>query len=92
MKYIQILFPIINWFHAYFHIEMKFCKQRTCGIKRFHDGCVTQSDRVSVMWSTFHVKFCKSVDEAISTLMKERDYWWCNFYDRPLFIQHEYVR
>jgi len=72
-------------------MNSNFVRRRHFGNKRFHDGCLSQSERVLVIWYTFHFENLKSLHEAIETLLKGRCIWCCNFFDRPIFIQPECV-
>jgi len=78
--------------HTFPVLKCNFVRSRHCGIKRFHYRCVIPTERVVVMWSRFHVKFCNNANDAITTLLNVRNYWWCNFCDSPLFIPPECVR
>ena len=78
--------------HTFHVLKYNFVRSRHCGIKRFHYRWANPVERIVVMWSNFHVKFCNNADDAIRILLIDKHYWWCNFCDRPLFIPPECVR
>ena len=69
-----------------------FIRRRNVWGKKFHKKCVTEAERVPVRWSTFDLKHCHSLQEAIGALYFNRDEWWCGFCSRPLFVSPEYIR
>jgi len=44
------------------------------------------------MWSTYQMKYCHSIYEAVGTLLFNRDDWWCWLCTRPLFILPTFIR
>ena len=72
------LFP-----HIFPVLKSNFVRSRHSGIKWFHNRCVIPAERFAVMWSTFHAKFCRSADDAIMTLLNDRNYWWAIFVIDP---------
>ena len=85
MSYVPVWFPNHRLVPLTFPVmKCNFVRSRHCEIK--------PAERVVVMWATFHVKFCNNEDDAIMTLLNDRNYWWYNFCDSPLSIPLECVR
>jgi hypothetical protein len=77
---------------SYPTLNCDFIRQRDIRDKKFHKNCVIETERFPVRWSTFHLKHCHSLYEAVGALYFNRDDWWCWFCSRPLFILPEDTR
>lgn len=77
----QKLFP-----DSYPTLNCDFIRKRNDRGKKYHINCVIGSERVTVRWSTFHIKHCHSLYEAIGALYFNIDDWWSWFCSKPLFI------
>jgi len=69
--------------HTFPVLKCNSVRSRHCGIKRFQYRCVKPAEGVDVRWSTFHVKFCNNANDAIMTLLNDRNYWWAIFVIDP---------
>jgi hypothetical protein len=77
---------------TYLTLSCDFIRQRNIRDKKFYKNCVIQSERVPVMWSTYQMKHCHSIYDALGTLLHNRDDWWCWLCARPLFILPTCIR
>ena len=64
-------------------LQSTFVREKRCDIrKRFHNDCVILSESYR---STFYEEYCATEADANVTLCNDKDNWWCDFCNRPLF-------
>jgi len=65
------------------HLQCTFVWVKGCDIrKRFHKACVNPSGGY---WYTYTEEYFATIDEVIARLCNDKDEWWCDLCNKPLF-------